>query len=189
VIIKLMGIDMNSTQTYEKIVKVKNTGKHLAKKISLIMSYVLLFSVWLAAALRNIGNKSFVLILLAGALVTFSVIILTWKYTQLEYEYSFWYGHLSIAKIYGKKKRKTIIDTDVKDLLIIAPATDEYIAKAEHFDLRSRVIAVSDENADNIWLTVTGGEDEHRILIFFEADERSLTMLKNTNPISFVRSK
>ena len=189
VIIKLMGIDMNSTQTYEKIVKVKNTGKHLAKKVSLIMAYVLFFAFWLASALRNIGNKSFVLILLAGALTTFTLVILTWKYLQLEYEYSFWYGRLSIARIYGKKKRKALIDTDLKDLLIIAPATEEYIARAEHFDIEARIIAVSSESAENIWLAVTGGEDERRVLIFFEADERSLNMLKTANPISFVRSR
>lgn len=180
---------MNSALTYEKIVKVKNTGKHLAKKVSLIMAYVLFFAMWLAGALRNVDNKSFVLILLAGALTTFILVILTWKYVQLEYEYSFWYGRLSIAKIYGKKRRRSLIDTDVKDLLIIAPATEEYIAKAEHFDVEMRIIAVSSENADDIWLAVTGGEDERRVLIFFEADERSLHMLKSINPISFIRSK
>jgi hypothetical protein len=153
------------------------------------MAYVLFFAFWLASALRNIGNKSFVLILLAGALTTFTLVILTWKYLQLEYEYSFWYGRLSIARIYGKKKRKALIDTDLKDLLIIAPATEEYIARAEHFDIEARIIAVSSESAENIWLAVTGGEDERRVLIFFEADERSLNMLKTANPISFVRSR
>ena len=180
---------MNSNQTYEKVVKVKNGGKHLAKKISLAMSYVLYLSVWAVAAIRNAKNNAFLLIITAGVLTTVALAVVTWKYLQLEYEYSFWYGRMSIAKIYGKKKRKALVDIDVKDLLMITPATEEYIAKAEHYDIDKRIRAVSSENADDIWLTVTGGEDEPRVLIFFEADERSLNMLRNANPISFIRKR
>ena len=180
---------MNSSQTYEKIVKVANSPRLIAKKISFIMLYLLYFSVWVVATLRNLGSPVFVLILMAGLLTTLAAVIITWKYLQVEYEYSFWYGSMSIAKIYGKKKRKALVDADVKELLMIAPATEEYIAKAEHYDIDLRVIAVSSENADNIWLAVTGGEDERRALIFFEADERSLHMLKTANPISFIRKR
>lgn len=180
---------MNASVTYEKVIKVENSGKHLVKKISLIMTYVLFFAIWGIAALNNLQTKSFVFILGAGILSTLALVTITWKYVQLEYEYSFWYGRFSIAKIYGKKKRKAILDTDVKDLLMIAPATEEYIAKAEHFDIEARVIAVSSENAENIWLAVTGGENERRVLIFFEADDRSLNMLKTVNPISFIKRR
>ncbi len=180
---------MNSNQTYEKIVKVENTPKNIAKKISLIMGYLLYFSIWVLAALNNIKNHSFLLILMAGLLTTLALVLITWKYFQVEYEYSLWYGNLSVAKIYGKKKRKPLVDTDVKDLIMIAPATDEYIAKAEHFGIDTRIIAVSSENAENIWLVVTGGDDEKCVLIFFEADERSLQILKNLNPISFIRKR
>ena len=141
----------------------------------------------LAAAMEN--AESFVLIITGGLLATALLVIPTWKYLFLEYEYSFWYGRFGIAKIYGKKKRKAVIDTEIKDLLIIAPATEEYIARAERFDIDSRVIAVSHESADNIWLTVTGGKDELRILIFFEADERSLAMLKASNPLAFAKNR
>ena len=180
---------MNSSQTYEKVVKVKNSGKHIAKKISYVLMYALYFSVWALVALNNLKSNAFLLILAAGALTTFAIVIVTWKYLQVEYEYSFWYGRMSVAKIYGKKKRKALVDTDIKDLLIIAPATDEYIAKAEHYDIEKRVVAVSSENEEDIWLAVTGGDDERRVLIFFEADERSLTMLKSLNPISFIRKR
>ncbi len=177
---------MNNSQTYEKIVKVKNKGKRLAVKISVVMCYLLFFSFWLVGALQNI--QSFVLIITGGLLSTALLVIPTWKYLLLEYEYSFWYGRMGVAKIYGKKKRRSVIDTDIKDLLIIAPATDEYIARAERFDIETRVTAVSHEDAYNIWLTVTGGKDERRILIFFEADERCLAMLKAANPLSFVKN-
>lgn len=177
---------MSNSQTYEKIIKVKNTQRQLAKKITAIMCYILFFAIWITAALKNTG--SLVPILTAGILTTAMLILITWKYLQLEYEYSFWYGRLGIAKIFGKKKRKAIIDTDIKKLIIIAPATEEYIAKAESYGIEAKVIAVSSERADNVWLAVTGGEDERRVLVFFEADERCLNILRQTNPLCFIKS-
>ena len=176
---------MNSSQTYEKIVKKEFKGVHLAKTVSLVLCYILFFAVWLIIALNS--PQKMMLILAADILFTFSLVLLTFKYIRLEYEYSFWYGRMAVAKIYAKKNRKVIIETDVKDLLIIAPATDENIARAERFEVEDRIIAVSAESAENIWLAVTGGKDEHRILIFFEADERSLGMLRSANSHVFVK--
>ena len=176
---------MNNTQTYEKSVKVKSKGSHLAKKITIIMAYILFLSFWIAAAMNN--AERFVLILTAGILSTLLIVILTWKYLYVEYEYSFWYGNMSIAKIYAKRKRKSVISTEMKDLLIIAPADDENVQRASRFEPEETIMAVSSEDADGIWLAVTGGKDEKRVLIFFEADERSLDMLKKANLFAFVK--
>ena len=176
---------MSTSNNYEKIVKVEYKGKHMAVFISAIMGYVLFFSIWLAAAFS--ASAVFVPVITAGGLSTFLLVWLTSKYISLEYEYSFWYGQLTLSKIYGKKSRKTVAVADIKDMLMIAPATEEYIAKAEHFSPDKRVIAVSSEDAENIWLLVSGGEDEPKILVFFEADERSLSILRSANPIAFIR--
>ena len=178
---------MNSTQTYEKIVKKAFKGAHLAKTVSLILSYALFFAVWIVIAFNT--PQKFIPTVIAGVLFTSALVLLTLKYIRLEYEYSFWYGRMGISKIYAKKKRKAVIDTEIKDLLIIAPATEENIARAEHFEIDDRLIAVSDPSADNIWLAVTGGKDERRIMIFFEADERSLGMLRSSNPHAFVKKQ
>ena len=174
---------MNSSQTYEKIVKAADTGKRLALKISAILSYTVLAVIFLLVALNNL---SFMVVILAmGALVTLGVVKVTWKYLQLEYEYSFSYGTLCIAKIYGKRTRKQIVEADIKSLVMIAPATDENIEKAERLEAEERLVAVSSNSADNIWLALTGDKDEKRVLIFFEADERALGILKSLNPYAF----
>lgn len=174
---------MNSTQTYEKIVKADNTGKRLALKISVILSYIALAVIFLLFALNN---PSFLVVILAmGALVVFGVIKFTWKYLQLEYEYSFSYGTLSVSKIYGKRTRRQVAEGEIKSLLMVAPATEENIEKAERLEAEERVLAVSSERAENIWLALTGDKDEKRVLIFFEADERSLGILKSVNPYAF----
>ncbi len=177
---------MNNSQTYEKIVKVKNTGKHLAKKVTLAMCYLLFFAFWLSVALDS--STHFAAILLAGVLSTLLLIIITWKYLQLEYEYAFWYGRMSVSRIYGKKKRKTLLDIDVKHIIMIAEATDENIQRAEHLSPKRRIISVSSENADSLWLAVTGEPNAPRNLVFFEADERLLGMLRSINPFVFVKN-
>ena len=77
------------------------------------------------------------------------------------------------------------LSADIKSLTMIAPATQENIAKAEHFEPDARVYAISSEAAENIWLALTGDKDEDRVLIFFESDERSLDLLKSVNPYAF----
>ena len=176
---------MNNSSTYEKIVKVKCKGNQTAKLISAIMGYVLFFSLWVAAALSS--PAIFVPIITAGGLSTALVVMVSAKYLMIEYEYSFWYEQLTVSKIYGKKNRRTLIETEIKNLLMIAPATDEYVAKAKHFEPEKEISAISSDDAENVWLAVSGGKDERKVLILFEADDRSLGMLRSANPIAFIR--
>ena len=174
---------MNSSLSYERVVKARNTGKRLAVKISVILAYVIVAVLFLIAAVSNLKNV--LPILAIGALVTFALIKITWKYLQLEFEYSFSYGTLCISKIYGKSTRRQMVEADIKSLLMVAPATKENIDKAERLEAEDRIIAVSSEAAENIWLALTGDKDERRLLVFFEADERSLSILKAVNPYAF----
>lgn len=173
---------MAITQTYEKIVKVKN-AKQKAKLISAIIAYVLYLAIWVYAGILNPSRS--ILIFLGGILSCALIIFITVKYFFLEYEYSFCLSSLSVAKIYGKKKRKSVIDVDISKLLLVSSVTDETVASAEKLNPEKRIIAVSNEYADNIWLLVTGEEDEPRALIFIEADERSLAILKTYAPYAF----
>ena len=175
---------MANTQFYEKIVKVKN-AKQTAKLISGILLYILFLSIWAFIGILNPENS--MLIFAAGILSSLLLILISWKYLFLEYEYSFCQSTLTIAKIYGKRKRKAIIDVNLQKLAFIAAATDDNIQKAEHLNPEQRIISVSSEYAENIWLLVTGEENEPRILIFIEADEHTLSILKSNAPFAFTK--
>ena len=175
---------MVSTQIYEKIVKVKDS-RQIAKRISAILLYVLYLSIWLFAGIFN--PEASLLIFTGGILSCLLIILISWKYLFVEYEYSFCQGVLTISKIYGKRSRKFIVDASLKHLVLIAPATDENISKAEGLKPEKRIISVSNEYADDIWLLVTGEENEPRILIFIEADERALGILKSCSPLAFIK--
>jgi hypothetical protein len=71
--------------------------------------------------------------------------------------------------------------------LLVAPATEEYINKAEHFGIDRRIIATPSAEGENVWILVTGGKDEPRVLVYFEGDERLLGMLRAASPSVFVR--
>lgn len=173
---------MASTQLYEKIVKVRG-AKQIAKRIIGIMLYVLYLSVWATAGIFNPERS--ILIFIAGILSCALIILITKKYLSVEYEYCFCQSTLTITRIYGKSKRRTLIEIDMPKLALICPASDEGIQKAEHLKPERRIISVSSEYASDIYLLVTGEENEPRILVFIEADERALTILKSCAPFVF----
>ena len=173
---------MASTQLYEKIIKVRGAGE-IAKRIIGIMLYILHLAVWIVAGIFN-PEKS-ILIFLAGILSCILIILITRKYLSIEYEYCFCQSTLTISKIYGKSKRKAIIDVDMTKLVLVCPATEENIQKADNLKPERKIISVSSEYASDIYLLVTGEENEPRILVFIEADERALTILKGCAPLVF----
>ena len=175
---------MNSNQTYEKVVRSNSESKQRANKILAILGYSAFFAVWLVIGLFK--RDILVPLAVTGVLCTVALILLTWKYLDVEYEYALWYGSFEVAKIYSKKSRKNLLSAETKELLLIAPATEEYISKAKHFEIDKEVNATSSESEES-WILVTGGKDEPRILVYFEADERLLGMLRAANPSVFVR--
>ena len=76
---------MNELQTYEALIRQKSTGKALLPRVFLIALYTLWVTLWLALLFRfhfRIG------LIVLGPLTTLPLILITWKYVQLEYEYT-----------------------------------------------------------------------------------------------------
>ena len=181
---KYKELSMAITQIYEKIVKVKD-AKQTAKLISAILFYLLYLLIWIFAGILNPERS--ILIFIGGILSCLLIILITWKYLFIEYEYSFCQSTLTVSKIYGKRKRKALIDINISKLALVCPATEENIQKAEHLTPERRIISVSNEYADDIFLLVTGEENEPRVLIFIEADERALAILKSYATFAFTK--
>ena len=176
---------MNSNQTYEKVVKKVEESKQRTNKALAIIGYSLFFAIWIVIGILNLDIL--VPLVATGLLCTVALILLSWKYLDVEYEYALWYGSFEVAKIYSKKSRKNLLSAETKELLLVAPATEEYINKAEHFGIDRRIIATPSAEGENVWIWVTGGKDEPRVLVYFEGDERLLGMLRSASPSVFVR--
>ena len=118
---------MNEIQSYERLIRRKVTGKYVWQRIGLIAVYGVWVSLWFVVAIRWILNAP----LLAFALLsTVLLIVFTWKLTLVEYEYAIVSGSFYLAQIYGKSRRKAILEAEISDAVLIAPYTEKYAARA-----------------------------------------------------------
>lgn len=170
---------MVNNQLYEKIIKVRN-ARQKVKLISSVVLYVLYLFVW--AIIGMLNPPQALLIFAFGILSCLLIFLISWKYLFLEYEYAFCMTSLTVSKIYGKRKRKPLAEIDLSKCLIISPATEESIKKADSFEPDKRIIAVSSKYADDIWLLLSDDNAQRQYLIFLESDARIYSILKTVAP-------
>ena len=176
---------MNELQTYETLIRQKSTGRALLPRIFLILVYLVWVTLWLALLLRFHFRIPLVLL---GPLTTLPLILITWKYVQVEYEYTIGGGTFFLAKVYGKKKRKPLLEAELKSALLIAPRTEEFMEKAERMGVDEVIWAVSSPESERIWMLLYEEEEsKERILLFFEGEERSIRLLRHYNPRATAR--
>ena len=168
-----------NTQLYEKIVKVKSP-KQKIKLICAILFYVIYLAVWFFVGIFNF--EKILLIFTFAILSLLMIILISWKYFFIEYEYNFCMSSLTVAKIYGKRKRKVLVEIDISKCLIICPVSEKSIEKAETFEPRKRFIAVSHESAEDIWMLLSNDEEDDKYIIFIESDTRVYSILKTVAP-------
>lgn len=174
------------SQNYERLLSQSFTGGSLRSRILLILAYLVWLSIWFVILIRTAFSPA--LLVLALALTVFFVIV-SWKYVQLEYEYAIYSGSFFVAKIYGKTKRKELLELDLKQALLIAPRIEEYLAKAEQMNPDGVLWAVSSQKAESIWMIVYPHGEKSTAILFFEADEDILKILRRENPRATVKIK
>lgn len=172
---------MSELQTYETVVKCQGKGT-LLRKLAWILGYVILFSlffVWSASQGLSLP------ILVLGALITGGFFLFTWKYAEIEYEYSLVANTFTLSKIYGKQRRKSICEIDLKRARLIAPCTEEYRKEAERMNPEQVIQAISKEDAPNRWLILWDDEEDNTLVLILEANDRLLRALRRENPRVF----
>ena len=172
------------SQTYEKLIRQKAVGREFFPRLVLILCYVAWLCLCVLILTRLKFSAALVVLLLA---LTVLLVLVTWKYVQIEYEYSIYGGSFFLAKIYGKKKRKELLEIDLKHATLIAPRTDEHLEKANAMNPHEIVWAVSSPKAKDLWMIVYPINEKENSLLFFEADERAIALLRRENPRATVR--
>ncbi len=177
---------MNATDnpSYERILKLPRTLKNYLPRLILFFLYFVFLSFWIFPILY-LGPRMELLFLIPLSLLV--VILPTWKYGFCEYEYIFSGQSFCFSKIYGKRKRKQIMDLDLSDAILIAPATDENMKKAGASALSTVIYATGDNGADDIWLILFEVDKQETGIVFFHCDERAIRFLRRANPHATVR--
>ncbi len=118
---------MADIQYYERIFKKQGKSAKLLPRVLMIAAYALLLSIWLIIIVR-VGLSASLLMLIPLSVLT--VVLITWKYTSVEYEYSFTAGVFVFSKIYGASGRKKVFEADLGTLVSAEPMSDEAISRA-----------------------------------------------------------
>ena len=173
---------MNNPQIYEKVVKRKNNRSRVMAKILAVAGYVGFDLLWLLAAIRTKYNLG---ILALAVISTVFLIIFTWRFFALEYEYSFVGSEITVAKIYANRLRRQVLSEDLRNAVMIAPATDENISRLERFEIDKSIHAISSSSYDDIWLCLFEQEKTQvYTCLYIDADERITRIFKQYNPHS-----
>ncbi|MBR2387384.1 MAG: hypothetical protein IKB02_01305 [Clostridia bacterium] len=177
---------MNEFQTYEVTTHQKIYGSWLVKRIVLIIAYV--FYV-LAAFILGFTTKITVPLLALVPVTLWMIIFFTWRYTDVDYEYSMTSGYLTFSVIYGSRTRKQIFETQIKAMTLIAPYTDDYFDKAQRYAPEVEYRALSSKNAENAYFALFENRDGKKSIFIFEADDRALSIFKFYNSTSTVTNR
>ena len=110
------------------------------------------------------------------------IIWLTWRFTQVEYEYSFFSGALTVNRILGNRTRKKMMESRIQAFSAIFQATEANQSKIGAWGAENTIFAASEAGAENLWVALwEDAESGKRCILYFEPNEKAVKILKYYN--------
>lgn len=175
---------MNEFSTYEYVVEQKTEGKYRWRKIGLIALYIVY-----VVTFFSIGVLTTILVPCIALIpvTTWMLIYFTWRYVNIEYEYSISSGVITFTKIYGSRTKKTITEIKIKDASLIAPFSDKLQeSKFEAYGAKNVYNALSSLYAEDAYFMLYVNEKKERCAFAFEATTQALKICKYYNSTATV---
>ena len=171
------GLGSNSTP-YEYTVA-EQTGKALIfKRVTLIAIYILWAVAWL---ILGISLRIIAPLLAFIPLTLWMLIFFTWRYTQVEYEYSFFAGVLTVSRVLGGRSRRKLTEVSLRDLASVRPCNDENAAHIDAFGAEHTVFAASSSEAEGLYAALWSDEESGKQVLYFEPTEKALKIIRYYN--------
>ena len=104
---------------------------------------------------------------------------LVWAYTSVEYEYSFLNGELSVDKIIGQRKRKSIANYDIKEAEIVAPLVSDEVVRASGNAI-IKDYSTRTNNNDVYAMIINNSNGKFKVV--FEPNEKVLEAMYHVRP-------
>ena len=153
-------------------------NKALKTKKALFLTAYVLFVLVVFAILSSI-NPYFIALV---PVTLWMVIWLTWRFTQVEYEYSFFSGELTVNRILGNRTRKNLAKVRIQNFSAVFAATELNQSKIEAFAAEKTIFAASEATAENLWVALwEDAESGKRQALYFEPNEKAIKILKYYN--------
>lgn len=169
---------------FEYAVAEAKTAKLKMKKIAFIAMYVL----WGAVALIGGASTNILPILCFIPLTIWILVFFTWKYTQIEYECSFFSGKLTVSKILGSKTRKKLAEIQLKDFSAVILCDEEGMNRVNAFSATECIFAASSKDAPELYAALWEDSDtKKRYVLYFELNEKAIKIIKYYNMSAFAK--
>ena len=153
-------------------------NKALKTKKALFLAGYVLYVLVVFAVLTSINPYLIALV----PVTLWMVIWLTWRFTQVEYEYSFFAGALTVSRVLGNRTRKKLLEIRIQNFSSVFAATEMNQSKIEAFAAENTIFAASEAKAENLWVALwTDAESGKRMALYFEPNEKAIKILKYYN--------
>ena len=166
--------------TLEYIVKQKNEGEIIIKKLGFLCALLLLFISLLALILNLAAPTFFIPFVLLDVALCAMIFFAVWRFFCVEYEIVFGGGEINLTVIYGRSTRKRLTTIQVNSLIEVGIYDNDAYEKLCRASLKKNYICVSSMAAPVMYYALFD-EGKERCIIYFEADERAIKYLKMNN--------
>lgn len=170
------GLGSNSVP-YEYSVDVKNKKQKL-KKVAFFMVY----AVYVILILVIGATVKIILPLLAFIPVsTWIMVWLTWKYTQLSYEYSFFKGEITVNRVYGTNKKSVFANVKIKALTALYCFNGMDGKAISDISADEVIFAARSEQVEKLAALIWTNAENKKVALFIELDEKALKIIHYYN--------
>ncbi len=167
-------------QSLEYIIKQKNEGRTILKKVGLLIVYALLFVILALIVIIFAAPAFQMLFLILDLILCAMIAFISWRFVCIEYEIVFSSGELVLTVIYGKSIRRTWLTVPINSIYEIGIYDDPAYEKLCKTSLQKNHIAVSSMSAETIYYALFDDGKDHCAL-YFEVDDRAISYLRREN--------
>ncbi len=168
---------------YEYILAEKRSAAQSAKKVTFVLIYIFWCALWLFLGFKI---KLIVPLLAFIPLSLWGLIFLTWRFTQVEYEYSFFSGTLTVTRILGGRSRKTLLELELRNLDTVFPHDEEGKRRVQDLSVDELYTAISHPDSPNVYAALWQ-ESGRQHLLWFEPDEKARKLIRYYQPRAISR--
>ena len=167
-------------ETFEFVVDEKAEGK---RKLGKVLGRIGLLTIVIGFFIACLAVKLYPLAILPLSLL--GLVLYFWKIFNCELEYSMTSGVMTFSRIYGGIKRKKILEVVIKDFRECAPRTAEVDAALKAKGI-TKIYSFSSHSTAPDQYYATFEQDGHLCVVYFEATEKTLKILRYYNPVTVV---
>lgn len=117
-----------------------------------------------------------ILLLILAAVLTYFV----WQYASVEYEYLYMGGNLTVDEVFNKSRRKTLMETNREELVLIAPKS----STSARDELRGdcKIMDISGAGAENLKYAYIFSRNGQKHCFYIEMTEQLLREMRYHSP-------